>query len=436
MSHQDSRVSTLGPVLALAAKDLRLLIRNRAALFFSFGWPILMALFFGLIFGGGGERGKLQVGAVDEDGSPASAALLARLGATEGVQLTPLGRPEAEARVRAGKLTAAVIVPKGYAEAETRLFHGAPRKLELAVDPAHGADAAMLEGILTGAAMQSMQDLFSGGEASRKMVDTALADLSGAPAGKQKKATERFLGEVRTFFDATPAPVAGTASNGAAAGGGWKPLEIERRALRDERVGPSSAFDITFPQGIIWGVIGCSLGFALSLVQERTRGTLTRLRAAPLTAGHVVAGKALACFTAIVSVEALLFAIGRLGFGVRPASWGLAAAAAGSVAFCFVGIMMVVAVLGRTEQAASGLGWAIMMPLTMLGGGMVPLFFMPSWMQAVGTVSPVKWSILALEGAIWRGFSASQLAVPCAILIGVGMAGFMVGAWRYGAARE
>jgi ABC-2 type transport system permease protein len=432
--------SALGPVLALAGKDLRLLVRNRAALFFSLGWPVLIALFFGLIFGGGGERGRIQVGGVDEDGSPAAAALLQRLSATDGVQVTPLDRAEAEARVRAGKLTAAVIVPRGYAEAEARLFHGAPRRLELAVDPARGAEAAMLEGILTGAAMQSMQDLFSGGEGSRRQVDTALADLRRAPPGTQRASTERFLGELGTFLDTRPAAAPATAGaspvGGAGAGGagGWKPLEIEKRTLRADRAGPSSAFDITFPQGMIWGVIGCSLGFALSLVQERTRGTLTRLRAAPLSAGHVLAGKALACFTAIIAVEALLFAVGRLGFSVRPSSWGLAAAAAVSVAICFVGIMMLVAVLGKTEQAASGLGWAIMMPLTMLGGGMVPLFAMPSWMQAAGTLSPVKWSILALEGAIWRGFTPAQLALPCAVLVSVGVAGFAIGAWRYGRA--
>jgi ABC-2 type transport system permease protein len=435
MNRPDSTVSTFGPVLALAVKDLRLLARNRAALFFSFGWPILMALFFGLVFGGGGERGRIQVGAVDEDGTPASAALLARLGATDGVQLTTLGRAEAEARVRAGKLTAAVIVPKGYAEAEGRLFHGAPRRLELAVDPARTAEAAMLEGILTGAAMQSIQTLFSGGEESRRMVDASLSDLASAPASPRRSATERLLGELSSFLDASQAPSAGAAGNGTA-GGGWKPLEIQKRELRADRAGPSSAFDVTFPQGIIWGVIGCALGFALSLVQERTRGTLTRLRAAPLSAGHVVAGKALGCFTAIVGVEALLLAIGRIGFGVRPASWGLAAAAAVSVAICFVGIMMLVAVLGKTEQAASGLGWAIMLPLTMLGGGMVPLFAMPSWMQAAGTVSPVKWSILALEGAIWRGFSPAELAVPCAVLVAIGIAGLVAGAWRYRAASE
>ncbi len=433
MSAPAPTTSTMGPVLAMALKDLRLLVRNRAALFFALGWPVLMAVFFGLIFGGGGERARLEVGVVDEDHSKQSAALLSRLGASEGLTLTPLPRGEAEARVRRGKLVGAVVVPKGYGEAEARLFHGEPRTLELAVDPAHAAEAAMLEGMLTGAAMQSFQDLFSGGQASRRMVDQAFSELETMPDGPWRAATTRFLGEVRTFLDSGEA--AGATKDGAAAARGeWKPLVIEKRALRDEGAGPSSAFDVTFPQGIIWGVIGCALGFALSLVQERTRGTLTRLRAAPLSAVQVLAGKALACFAAIVAVEALLFAVGRVGFGVRPASAWLAAAAAASVAFCFVGIMMLVASMGRTEQAVSGLGWAIMMPLTMVGGGMVPLFAMPAWMQTAGTISPVRWAILALEGAIWRGFSPAQLALPCAVLLAVGAAGLVVGTWRYRAA--
>ena len=37
------------------------------------------------------------------------------------------------------------------------------------------------------------------------------------------------------------------------------------------------------------------------------------------------------------------------------------------------GVMMLIASLGRTEEAASGAGWAVMMPMAMLGGAMVPL---------------------------------------------------------------
>ena len=67
--------------------------------------------------------------------------------------------------------------------------------------------------------------------------------------------------------------------------------------------------------------------------------------------------------------------------------------------------MMLISTLGRTEQSASGAGWAILLVMAMLGGGMVPLFVMPAWMATASNVSPVKWAILALEGALWRGFT-------------------------------
>ena len=411
--------SRLRAVLALAAKDLRILSRNRATLFFALGWPILMALFFGYVFGGGGERGRIPVAFADRDRTAESARLRSRLVEAGGIEVTDASPEEATRLVRQGKRSAAVIVPPGYGEAADRVFHGAPRRIELELDPARTAEGAMLEGILTGAAMASMQDLFTDPARSRAMVARSLSDLESAPPGPQREAARRLLGEVGSFVDAGPAPGGGP---------GWKPLEIVRREVRNEKAGPRSAFDFTFPQGILWGVIGSALGFALSLVTERTRGTLMRLETSPLSRGDVLAGKALACFVTIVAVETLLLALGAAFFGIRPGSWAMLVIAALAVAVCFVGIMMTVAVLGKTEQATSGLGWALMMPLAMFGGGMIPLFVMPSWMQTVSNVSPVKWGILALEGATWRGFSASEMAWPVGALVLVGVAGFGLGA--------
>jgi ABC-2 type transport system permease protein len=44
---------------------------------------------------------------------------------------------------------------------------------------------------------------------------------------------------------------------------------------------------------------------------------------------------------------------------------------------------------------------AMLMVMAMLGVGMLPLIFMPSWLRPFSHISPVKWSILALEGAVW-----------------------------------
>ena len=69
-------------VLIMAVKDLVLMTRDWLGLFFIVGFPIMMGVFFGSMYGGIGERGstKLDVAVVDEDGSPMSAKFVESLG--------------------------------------------------------------------------------------------------------------------------------------------------------------------------------------------------------------------------------------------------------------------------------------------------------------------------------------------------------------------
>ncbi|MCA9244607.1 MAG: ABC transporter permease, partial [Phycisphaerales bacterium] len=159
------------------------------------------------------------------------------------------------------------------------------------------------------------------------------------------------------------------------------------------------------------------------------------LRTAPISRTQILLGKGLACFIATVGVAALLLIVAAIVFGVRPSAPAKLVMAVVSVSLCFVGVMMLLSVIGKTEQSAGGIGWAILMVMAMIGGGMVPLMFLPGWLQDIASVSPVKWSILALEGAIWRDFSYAELAGPCGVLVGMGAVCFVVGtrAFRWSA---
>ena len=256
------------------------------------------------------------------------------------------------------------------------------------------------------------------------MVDTALGDARRDPDAPGELV--HFLGELKTFV-ASPASQRDAGSGG---GSDWQPLKVVNAPISRERAGPTNTFEITFPQGVLWGLIGCAMSFGLSLVSERTRGTFVRLSMSPLARWQILAGKALACFAAMIVVQALLYAMGVALFGVRPGSWpllGLASLCA-TVAFC--GFMMLVATLGKTEQAASGAAWAIMMPLSMIGGGMVPQIVMPAWMSTAGNISPVKWAIRAIEGALWRDFTLSEMLLPCGILMLFGLLCLAIGTRR------
>jgi len=173
-------------------------------------------------------------------------------------------------------------------------------------------------------------------------------------------------------------------------------------------------------------VVGCVMSFAIGLVSERVHGTFVRLQTAPITRFDILADKALACFAAISTLQIALVTIGVVGFGIRP-SYPMLALSCLSASAGFVGPMMMVAGLGRTEQSASGAGWAMLMPMTLFGGGMMPQFIMPAWMQTVGHASPVKWAILAMEGAVWRRFSLTEMLLPCGILLAFGTVCFAIG---------
>ncbi len=202
--------------------------------------------------------------------------------------------------------------------------------------------------------------------------------------------------------------------------------ELDPNSIQAQVKKLRSRWDISFPQAMVWGVLGCVAGFSLSIARERTQGTLLRLRVAPLSQLNLLSGKAVACFLASLGVIALLNGFGYL-LGMRPVSFPKLLVAGVATSFCFVGIMMTLSTVGKSEESVSGIGWASNMVMAMLGGCMVPAMFMPAFMQKLSVISPVYWSIRALEGAIWREFSWNELILPLFVLSAVGVGGLIMG---------
>ncbi len=446
----------MNAVLALAVKDLRLLLRDKAGLFFALGFPLLMAVFFGTIFGGSGGGGGsseptgVKIAAVDEDNSPNSAAFIEKLDASGDFTVTRAGSREgAIDSVRRGAQSAAVILTHGFAEASERLFWGDPAKVEVIYDPSRGAESAMIEGMLTKQAFEGLSNRFTDADAMRasnaEALDAIDADTDMGPLAKSS--LRDLIGAVDTFF-ATGEESWMQEEEGEPATSNvqWQPIIIETVSVRDvaettanqeeKSDSPGSGYNVSFPQGVIWALIGVSAAFGVSLVQERSGGTLRRLRVAPISRGDVLLGKALACFATIIAASLALLLIGIAAFGVRPESPALLVLGIACAAVCFTGLMMLLSVLGKTEQAAAGIGWAVLLLLAMFGGAMVPLFIMPAWMQSMASFSPVKWAVLAIEGPLWRGFTLPEMLLPCGILLAIGTATFALGAGLFGRMEE
>ena len=425
-------------IWALAVKDLKLLVRDKAGLFFTFFFPILYAVFFGVIMGGMGSsegREGTPILVIDQDHSKASEAFVASLEGDSQLKITRSDdRAAAETLVKDGKQTAFVVVPEGFGDSSKTIFKGEPIRLIVGVDPSRSAESGLIQGLLTAKAYEQLQDLFMSPDSARQMARDAMASMDEAAdmSPVQKTILKTFLGSIDSFMTAMPEAGgfggSGEGGEGGAGAAGFNPIQIESVDLATDDSGKRfNAFAITFPQGIVWGIMGCSAGFGISLVSERNKGTLTRLRTAPLARSRVLLGKALACFLSTVGVAAMLLVVARLAFGVVPNSLLLLALAVFSVAVAFVGIMMLLSTIGKTEAAAGGIGWAVMIVFAMFGGGMMPLMFMKGWMVTLSNFSPVKWSIYAIEGAVWRDFTIDKMLLPCGILLAIGVTGFALG---------
>lgn len=415
----------MNAVLAIALKDLRLLARNRATLFFTFVWPILMAVGFGLMFGGEGEKAKLRVLVIDQDRSVGSKALFDGLLALSSITVESIPRAEAELQVKRGRAVALVDIPKGFGVASERMFYGEPATVNLLIDPSRKAEIAMLEGMLMQIASQDMGRKMSGIGKSTKWLQTARGDTA-VLSDDQK---QRF----GSLFDALEGlqlddPQLSSASTNATSG--WQPLKVRTESLQTVRRGPRNPFAITFPQGMLWGLVGCLMGFASGFAQEREKGTWLRLRTGPMSATRLMMGKATAALIALVAVQVLLLMMARVVFGLRPESLPALAMVIAASAIAFTGMMLLISSAGRTTQGISSAGWAGLMPLMMIGGGMIPLIAMPAWMADVSALSPINWSLRSLEGAIWRGYEWSDYLWPMTGLIVLGAVTFAIGARR------
>ena len=136
------------PFLALVRKDLKLFFSDRRSVVVGILVPIVLASFFGYLFGGqrgDAETSKVSVLMIDQDGSDISHDLMAQLAGDRMLNA-------AREAVRKGKATAAIVVPKDFGRNAGRaLFTDANKPdLSLLYDPSHSMELGLVKGILSG----------------------------------------------------------------------------------------------------------------------------------------------------------------------------------------------------------------------------------------------------------------------------------------------
>ena len=427
-------------VLAIARKDLRVMFRDKGDVFFTFVFPVLMAALFGYVFSGSQAGGtRITLALVVESDSRVAAGMAEDLANDPSFDVQRAASREAAlAAVRAGTATAAVILPATMQQGVDTLFAGGGgMPVEAVFDPSRRAEAGLIQGKLNELAFRQFPKLFADEAQMSRMFDSMRASIARSPdLGATQKLAGAAMAAALESFAKSMAPKDGDGAGGAGGGAAsWSPVRVNLEELPARAGAPRSSYDVSTPQGMVWGIAGCVGAFASSLVLERSRGTLARLRLAPITRVHLLAGKGLACFVTALLVEALLITLAVLAVRVQVAQPGMLVLACVLSAFAFSGLAMLIAGFCRTEAEANGAGRGALLLLALIGGGTIPLFFMPPVLQTLSYASPFRWAVIAIENPLWRDVPTAAQAGPLTVLACLGAGGFVVGA-RLGAMRE
>jgi ABC transporter DrrB family efflux protein len=196
---------------------------------------------------------------------------------------------------------------------------------------------------------------------------------------------------------------------------------------------------------LIPGIIAQNIAFggfvtALGLAEDMTKGLIDRFRSLPTARASVLAGRTLAdVVTNMVSISVLLGTGLVIGFSFH-AGAGEILAGVGLLllfGFAFSWIFALIGMSVSSPEAANGIGFTLIFPITFISSAFVPVKSMPSGLEQVAAANPVSAVVDAMR-SLWLGAPAGDsvwLAVVwCLVLIAV-FAPLAVGKYRRAAAR-
>ena len=381
----------LGKAFWIAWTNLLRQVRDRGNLFFIFILPVIIIVALGLQFGGSGSA---RLGVVVPEGDAAAQALLTRIRDDSPVFEVRAFADEAALRtaVERGTVEAGVVLPDDYA--------------------ARLAGSGVVEIRFLG----TSESVTSG---YRAPIEAAVAEQQAIVVAARTAAQldAGTYDEAYAVAQARRADVAGV-------------------TVIVERLGQEFMFEgfgqFTFgaqTQLLLFTFL-TSMTASGQLVQTKRFGVSRRMVSTPTSIGTIVLGEALGRFLIALLQAAFVVVLTSVVFGV---SWGDPIAAGAIILlFCLVGaaVAMLVGAVSENADQASSLGVFAGLALGSLGGCMVPLGFMPDFMQTVAKAIPHSWAITAFQSLIRDGGGIDTVATNVIVLAGYAAVLLALARWR------
>src|SRR5688572_24179250 len=145
---------------------------------------------------------------------------------------------------------------------------------------------------------------------------------------------------------------------------------------------------------------GACFGLPTSMVSDRERGVWRRYRLTPMSTPSLVASTVLARYAILVTAGLM-----QLGLAValgmpwprHPAELFVAFS---FVAFAFLGLGLVIAMLADNVPAVQALGQCIFLPMLIIGGIAVRLEALPEWAQHLSAFFPGRYAVDVIQASV------------------------------------
>lgn len=410
-------------LLAVAWKDLKILLKDREALVTLFLLPlafiVVMTLALGGMFGGGSTDNPIRIPVANEDQGNIANAIVEDLGKTKGFRVEKedneghaFNRSAVEKLVADGKRSLALVFPADFSQ---RLLRFEPTSIILILDPAASEQlVGPVRGTLSGLLQQQLMTTLAPVGIDLYFKET-LPSLG--PQGEVMK--KRVLEGMESF--------AGGSQGGMAS------------LVTIEEANPPGMTVKKYPTSIQHNAPGYTVMFvffivltiAQSILTEKQEGTFRRLLAAPLSRAALLGGKLLPYYLVVLLQVAIMFAIGRLFFGMDLGEASGLVLVTLALAAAATSLGLLVAALGKTYAQVSGFATLAILLMAALGGSMVPLFVMPQFMQDLARITPHFWAITGYQDVLVRGLGLFDVMPESGVLFGFAAIFFGVALWRF-----
>ena len=196
--------------------------------------------------------------------------------------------------------------------------------------------------------------------------------------------------------------------------------------------------DLTSAYFMVPGLVGMilqtltSMLTASAVVRERERGTIEQLIVTPIRSWELLLGKLVPYVILALANTFEVLVIGALWFKV-PVRGDLLLITAVSGLFLVsgLGIGLLASTIANTQQEAMLTVWMTLLPSIFLSGFFFPLEAMPTFLQAVSYVMPLRYYLVAIRSLMLKGVGVDALQVQIMALAVFGLGIMTIAALRF-----